>query len=290
MLMGLQVALLGVAFGMGVSLLVLRGLGSVMESMLPMPVFRTSFQTGEFLQPRSSDCSSPSRDAVAGVARRSRPSRRCAAHAHLAAKGGSLSPMLKRLTAQGTNLNLMPVRNIVRAPGRMVLTAVGLGAAICMTVGVIGAIDSFNATIDIGVQEVRSGAPDRIEVNLANIVPVSKGAVPAVATAPYVQAAAPSLRMGGRLLGAAGTAQIDAVLELIELQNPGGRDRDAACSLGERPSRGRRPRAPRLDGEISVVSTSSTSPSGSACSPIGPYEAGPSAVGGRPALREAEDG
>ena len=45
----------------------------------------------------------------------------------------------------------------VRAPRRTMLTVVGLGAAICAMVGVIGAIDSFNATIDVGVQEVRSG-------------------------------------------------------------------------------------------------------------------------------------
>jgi putative ABC transport system permease protein len=221
MLMGLQVALLGVAFGMGVGLLVARGLGSVMESMLPMPVFRTSFQTGEFLQAAILGLLLPIVATLWPVWRAVRvPPVDALRTAHLAAKGGGLSPMLKRLTAHGTSLNQMPVRNIVRAPRRTILTAVGLGAAICAMIGVIGAIDSFNATIDIGVQEVRSGAPDRIEVNLANIVPVSEGAVPAIATTPGVQAAAPSLRVGGRLLGAAGTPQIDASLELLDLQNP----------------------------------------------------------------------
>jgi putative ABC transport system permease protein len=114
----------------------------------------------------------------------------------------------------------MPVRNILRAPRRTILTAVGLGAAICAMVGVLGAMDSYNATIGAGVQEVQAGVPDRIQVDLAGFVPVSEGTVPAVATMPGVEAATPALRVGGRLLGASGTPQFDVSLELLDLTNP----------------------------------------------------------------------
>jgi len=220
MLMGLEVALLGVVFGIGVGLLVAAGLRSVLESLLPMPVFRTSFQTGEFVEAALLGLLLPIVATVWPVWRAVRvPPAAALRTGHLAAKGGVLSPFLKKLTAHGTSLGLMPLRNVLRAPRRTILTAIGLGAAISAMVGVVGGIDSFNATIDAGVQEVRSGAPDRLVVELTGIVPVAEGTVEAIAATPGVRDATPSLRMGGQLLGQEGGPPIDVFLEALDLDN-----------------------------------------------------------------------
>ena len=80
MLMGLQVALLGVASGWASACSWPEAYGSVMESIAqPMPVFRTPFQMGEFLQAALIGLlASDPRDAMAGVASRARTPGRCA--------------------------------------------------------------------------------------------------------------------------------------------------------------------------------------------------------------------
>jgi putative ABC transport system permease protein len=96
---------------------------------------------------------------------------------------------------------------------------VGIGAAITAMVGVIGAIDSFNATIDRGAVVERSGAANRLEVDLAALVPVSGGTVSAIAALPGVADIAPSLRMGGTLIAAGEVPPIDVQLEMLDLEN-----------------------------------------------------------------------
>jgi len=137
---------------------------------------------------------------------------------HLAARGVTLSPWLQRLTAHGKSMNLMPFRNVLRAPRRTALTAIGIGVSITAMVGVIGALDSYNATIDRGAVEARAGGGDRLQVDLAGVMPVAKGVVPALARIPGVEATAPSLRMGGTLIADRG-ARIDVQLEMLDLQN-----------------------------------------------------------------------
>ena len=220
MLMGLEVALLGVVFGVGVGLLVAAGLREVLASLIPMPVFRTSFQTGEFVQAALLGLLLPIVATLWPVWRAVRvPPVAALRTGHLAARGFGLSPLLKKLTRRGASLGLLPLRNVLRAPRRTILTAIGLGAAISAMVGVVGGIDSFNATIDAGVQEVRAGASDRLQVELAGIVPVSGRTVSTIAATPGVRDATASLRMGGQLLGTEGASTIDVFLEALDLDN-----------------------------------------------------------------------
>jgi putative ABC transport system permease protein len=130
-----------------------------------------------------------------------------------------LAPLMQRLTAHGKSITVMPFRNVLRAPRRTLLTAVGIGAAITAMVGVIGAVDSFNATIDRGAVELRAGAADRIQVELTEPVPASEGVIPAIEALPGVEAVAPSLRVGGTLIAGAEGPQIDVLLEVLDLRN-----------------------------------------------------------------------
>jgi len=220
MLMGFEIAVLGVVFGVGVGLLVAAGLRSVLLSLQPLPVFRTSFQIGEFRRAALLGLALPVLATVWPVWRAVRVNPVDAIRTgHLAAKGGGFAPLLKRLTARGKSLTVMPLRNVLRAPRRTLLTAVGIAASITAMVGVIGVVDSFNATIDRGAVETRTGAADRLQVELARPVPVSQGVVPAIEALPGVEAVAPSLRVGGTLIAGSETPRIEVLLEVLDLEN-----------------------------------------------------------------------
>ena len=220
MLMGFEIALLGVVFGVGVGLLVAAAIRPVLLSLQPLPVFRTPFQMGEFRQAALMGLVLPILATMWPVWRAVRVNPVDAIRTgHLAAKGGGLAPLVQRLTARGKSLTVMPFRNVVRAPRRTLLTAVGIGAAITAMVGVIGAVDSFNATIDRGAVELGAGAADRIQVELTEPVPISEGVIPAIDSLPGVEATAPSLRVGGTLIAGAGAPKIDVQLEILDLQN-----------------------------------------------------------------------
>jgi putative ABC transport system permease protein len=219
MLMGFEIAVLGVIFGVGVGLLVAAGLRTMLVSLQPLPVFLTSFQVGEFVRAAAIGLALPILATLWPVWLAVRVNPVDAIRTgHLAARGVTLSPWLQRLTAHGKSLNLMPFRNVLRAPRRTALTAIGIGVSITAMVGVIGALDSYNATIDRGAVEALAGGGDRLQVDLAGVMPVAKGVVPALARIPGVEATTPSLRMGGTLI-ADGGARIDVQLEMLDLQN-----------------------------------------------------------------------
>jgi putative ABC transport system permease protein len=216
-LMGCEIALLGVVFGVGVGLLIAEGLRAVLESMQPMPVWEAPFQPGSFVRAAAIGLVLPIAATLWPVWRavRVRPVDAIRT-GHLAAKGGGLAPLVRRATSRGRSMAVMPVRNVLRAPRRTLLTALGIAAAITSMVGLIGLIDSFNATVDRGATEVRTGAADRLEVALAGFQPADGDVVAAVAGAPGVRDVAPSLRVGATLEG---TQDLDVQLEVMDLAN-----------------------------------------------------------------------
>jgi putative ABC transport system permease protein len=205
-LMGIEIALLGVVFGVALGMLIAEGFRAVLESMQPMPVWDAPFQPAEFV-----------RGAVIGFVLPIVAPVDAIRTGHLAAKGGGLAPLVKRMTSRGRSLTVMPIRNVLRAPRRTLLTAVGIAAAITAMVGVIGLIDSFNATVDRGAVEVASGAPNRLEVALSGFQPLDQGVVPAIEAIPGVSVAVPSLRVGATLRG---SQDLDVVLQVMDLGNP----------------------------------------------------------------------
>ncbi|MGE5228049.1 MAG: FtsX-like permease family protein [Planctomycetaceae bacterium] len=216
-LMGFEIALLGVAFGVGVGLLIAEGLKGVLESMQPMPVWQAPFQPGSFARAAAIGLVLPIVATLWPVWRAVRIQPVDAIRTgHLAAKGGGLAPLVRRATSRGRSMTVMPVRNVLRAPRRTMLTALGIAAAITSMVGLIGLIDSFNATVDRGAAEVRAGAADRLEVALAGFQPVDGPVVAAVVGAPGVRDAVPSLRVGAKLEG---TQDLDVQLEVMDLAN-----------------------------------------------------------------------
>ena len=117
--------------------------------------------------------------------------------AHRAVSGG-LAPLVRRFPLPRSTGALLPVRYVVRGPRRTVLTALGIGAAIAVLIGVIGMIDSFSATIDLGEEEFVGGHPEQLTVGV-DFAPIDSDAVRAVTESPLVADAEPGLALGGTL-------------------------------------------------------------------------------------------
>ena len=167
LLLGLEVALSGAVMGVGVGIGVNQLFINAVRTYLPLPVWVTTFQTGIFL-----------RGALIGVvltlvavaipvirAVRVAPVDAIRTTA-ISASGVGLSPLLARLPLPGGSLAQLPFRNVLRAPKRTLLTALGIGAAITILVCLLGMSDSFFATIDGARRDVATGPAGRMTVSL----------------------------------------------------------------------------------------------------------------------------
>lgn len=173
MLIGLEMGVLGVIFGVGVGLLVGTSMQSVLESFVPLPVFVTSFQTGIFAQAAVVGLILPLAATLWPVWRAVRVLPVDAIRTgHLAARGGGLAPSISRLPLPGHSLGRMPFRNLLRAPRTTFLTLFALTAVIGILVAIVGLIDSFILTMERSEQEVLGDAPERVQIDLDFFYPV----------------------------------------------------------------------------------------------------------------------
>ncbi|MDH3753301.1 MAG: FtsX-like permease family protein [Acidimicrobiia bacterium] len=177
LLIGLQTAVLGCLIGIGVGVLVGAAMRSLLLDLVPLPVWRTPFQFGRYAQAAALGLIVPITSAAVPVVRAIRVEPIDAIRTgHLAARRTPAT--LRRVRVPGASLNQMPLRNFLRTPRRTMLTALGVGAAITALVAVLGMLDSFGRTIEIGDDETSQEHPDRITASLDTIHPVD-GAVPA---------------------------------------------------------------------------------------------------------------
>jgi putative ABC transport system permease protein len=199
-LVGLEVAVAGAAMGVGVGIGVNQLFIGAVRSFLPLPVWVTTFQSGIFL-----------RGALIGIALtmvavaipviravRVAPIEAIRTTA-VSASGVGLSPLLARLPLPGNSLVQLPFRNVLRAPRRTLLTALGIAAAITILVCLLGMSDSFFATIDSARRDVRTGASNRMTVSLDRFRLTEDPAVEAIRHAPGVARSETQLEVLGSL-------------------------------------------------------------------------------------------
>ena len=218
LLVGAQIALLGVVFGIGVGLLIGMLMRGVLASLLPLPIWTTPFQFGLFAGVAAVGFLLPFAAVAYPVWRAVRVAPVDAIRTgHLAARGGGLAPLMKRLPMPGGSIARMPFRNLLRAPRRALLTLLGVGAIITVLVGVVGMVDSFIATIDRGEQEILGDSPDRLEIDLDDLYPVDSERVAAVLGASTLTAQEAGLRLVGTLSN--GDEEIDAFIQLVALDS-----------------------------------------------------------------------
>lgn len=264
LLVGAQIAALGALFGIVVGLVVGHLMAQVLEGFFPLPVWDFPFQPGAFLRGAALGLVLPFAATAFPVWRAVRVT------PIEAIRTGALAPTrvspLVRVPLPGRTLQQLPFRNVLRAPRRTLLTALGIAAAIAVLVAVVGLLDSFGATIDDTERELLRGSPERITVDLDGFVPVTAPVVAAVAGDPTIGATQPNLRLGGRLVG--GGERIDVLLTLTDLDHglwrprlddrvPAGDlpgivlARKAARDLGVRPGDRIELRHPRVTGPAS---------------------------------------
>ncbi|MEO1060121.1 MAG: FtsX-like permease family protein [Actinomycetota bacterium] len=220
LLIGAQIAVLGVVFGLAIGLLVGLAMADLLASFLPLPDQRTPFQLGVFAQAAALGFAVPLVAAAIPVWRAVRVEPIEAIRTgHLSAKGGRLTGWTRRVRLPGSSLTQLPLRNALRTPRRTILTVVGIGAAIAALVAVLGLLDTITRSIDRAEQELTQGEPDRLLVGLDTFHPVESDVVAGIVAAPSVGSVDASLRLPAVALGEGD--DIDLVIEVLDLDTAG---------------------------------------------------------------------
>ncbi len=217
LLVGAQIALLGVVFGVGVGVLIGNMMRDLMISFIPLPIWETDFQWSLFFWVAVIGFVVPFLAAAYPVWRAVRVKPIEAIRTgHLAARGGGLAPLLKRIPLPGNTFAQLPLRNLLRAPRRAVLTTLGIAAVMAVLVGFLGSIDSFVGAINRGGDAIKGDSPDRLVVSLETVLPVDAPGVAAIDNADSVGRTQPILQLGMR---AAGDQDLNLLVEILDLDN-----------------------------------------------------------------------
>lgn len=188
LLVGVQIALLGVVLGIGVGLLVGAAMKGLFESVLPLPVYRTPFPFDVYALAAALGLIVPIVASAWPVWRAvSVEPIEAIRTGHLSAKPGRFTRLSKRIRLPGSSMNQIPLRNVLRTPRRTALTAGGVGAAIAALVAVLGMLDSFERAIDRGSAEVTKGDSERVLVQLDTFHPTDGEVVEQVTAASEVR-------------------------------------------------------------------------------------------------------
>ena len=200
LLFSAQVALLGVVFGIPMGIGIAEALGILLESTIPLPVWRTPFQFGVFGIAAAIGFLVPFLATAIPVWGGVRVAPADAIRTgHLAQRSGGMPRLLSALSIPGRTLIQIPFRNVARAPQRTLLTALAIGAIVGIMVAVVGMLDSFIDTIDRIGAETAGATPDRVEIALDTVYPQESEIVRRVLDAPGAADAETVLRVGGSI-------------------------------------------------------------------------------------------
>ena len=218
LMVGAQIALAGAALGVVMTFVVMAAIQPVFESILTLPVFLTPVQPAMFLRGAAIGFVLPFLATAWPVWRAVRVMPVDAiTTTHSSARSG-LAPLLRRLRWPVSAFRRMPLGNVLRAPRRTLLTALGIGAAVSALVVALGLLDSFEITMDRNRVEVLGAHPDRVAVTLDGFVVEGGPELAAVEAADSVGAVEPVLRVSGTL-STPGHEDIEVLVEAIDLDN-----------------------------------------------------------------------
>ncbi|NLT57168.1 MAG: ABC transporter permease [Actinomycetales bacterium] len=227
-LFALQIALMGALAGVGVGILLGRIITGILADMIPLPVWLSPFQPGDYVRAALLGIAVPLVGVVHPVLRAMRLSPMDAIATSRAtggttvSRGGRFAGWLRAVPLPGSSIARLPVRHVLRAPGRTLITSAGIGAAIAVLVVTSGLMDSFAAAADRGIAETDRG-PATTTVALDSVHPVTAGEVRSIAGLPQVTAVQPTLLVGavarpGSGAGAdAGAEPLDLAVEVLDL-------------------------------------------------------------------------
>jgi putative ABC transport system permease protein len=219
LLLGVQVAVLGVVLGVAVGLWANAWLRSIMETFFPLPVFQTPLQVSVF-----------ARGAALGLAvsllATVIPLRRALSVSPVeairvgarAAKSSGLAWIARGVRIPGGSLANLPLRNVLRAPRRTLMTVLGVGAVVAITIALAGTVDSFDTTLSAIRNEALTGKPGRLTVDLAAPQSPRGALLEAIDSSPAVGTTQTSLRLTGTL--ESGSRRLDVFVESVARDGP----------------------------------------------------------------------
>lgn len=218
LLFGAEIAALGVLFGIIVGIVLGWQMQGILEDIQPLPNWQFDFQVVIFAQAAIVGFLLPFLATAIPVLRAVRvPPIRAMQPAYQANRSSGLAPLISWLRVPGTIFAQIPIRNVLRAPRRSLLTMLGVAAAITVLVGLLGTLDAFFNVLDRSDEAVLADSPSRIELTLNGFQPVESDAVKSVRETPSIGELEPGLRLGAQLAGADTT--IDVLLEFIDFEN-----------------------------------------------------------------------
>ncbi len=193
---GLQIGVLGALLGVPIGIGLAGLIKSLLRSALPLATYASTFPAALYLQGAALALAIPLLAAALPVRRAVRMLPIDAVTVgYRAAKGGAVS-LLRRLHPPGGALAQLPLRNLMRAPRRTLMTLLGLGAVMTAVVAVLGMVDSIGDAADRQQAAALSSSPDRLDVTLSGLLATNGPAVRRIAATPGVGRSEPGLTVG----------------------------------------------------------------------------------------------
>ena len=172
MLVGAQIAVLGLAFGIPLGLGFTRYFGILMDEMAPLPYYAgTLLHPPSFLMAAGLGIVLPVVSTLIPVLRAVRSEPLDAIHGHLAAKDSGLNRWLKGVRLPGDTFSQMPIKNLLRSPRRTLLTIAGIMMAIALLFMFTALLDTFLGTLDQVENAIQYRSPNRLLIALDRFYP-----------------------------------------------------------------------------------------------------------------------
>jgi putative ABC transport system permease protein len=215
-LLASAITVLGVAFGVLFGWAIATWVLSVIRDSAPLPVWQTPFQLGLFARAALLGLLVPLAASAFPVWRavRVRPVN-ALLPPHLRSGRHRLTRVLGRLPLPGRIDVQAPVRRILRAPARSVLTIFAIAFIMAPLLAALGATDSASATISSGEHILNGPTGDRLLVDLAGYQAASSSVVRRIEDSSLVRTAEPALHTGGYLVHAGTTLGVS--ISMVDL-------------------------------------------------------------------------
>lgn len=220
MLVGLQIAVLGVVAGIGVGWLTGIAMGEVMADLLPLPIWETPFQAGRFAAGAAFGLAIPVLATIVPIvqALRMAPVDAIRSGAFGSARsGGRLLRLVTKARLPGRTYVSMSLRNVLRAPRRTLLTTLGVAAAMTSLVAVLGLLDTFNAAGDANAAELEHSSPERLVVTLDTFYPAGSDLPRTVTEADGVAESQAQLAVPANLRSDDG--ELEGIVQVVDFAN-----------------------------------------------------------------------
>ncbi len=217
LLIGAQIAFLGMILGAALGLLINQPLATELNKLIPLPYLDSSFQTDLYLESALIGLVIPFAAVLYPIWRAVRVAPVDAIQTgYLISKGGGLAPLVARIPLPGSSFTLFPVRNLSRGLRRTFMTVLGLAIAIVILIAVSGMIDTFYETLRVGREEIEQGVPERTLVAFDGFHPLSDPLISDIAADERIAQAVPAVVLPGQLTG---DQTFDVVVQMMDLEN-----------------------------------------------------------------------